>query len=130
MKPGLCHVSLMLTGPLESGSPEGNGAAPGKALPPWLLRQGITSISSAAGPKQGGPLTPAGAGGSTLTGAAPSTGDPVASEEEDQKRIEVRCDTHASKYHFWVFCSPAVWHHILLMQMWFALLQCATSLVF
>lgn len=59
---------------------------PGKALPPWLLRQGITSTSSAAGGLAGTPLAQAGVGANA--GVGPS-GKVIPSEEEDQKRIEV-----------------------------------------
>ena len=59
---------------------------PGKALPPWLLRQGITSTSNSAGGPAGTPSVQTGVG--TSAGASPS-GAGVPSEEDDQKRIEV-----------------------------------------
>ena len=71
----------------DAGNAEGREAVPGKALPPWLLRQGITSTSSAAGGLAGSPLAQAGVGASA--GVGPS-GEVIPSEEEDQKRIEVR----------------------------------------
>ena len=84
---------LLVSGP-DAGNAEGSEAVPGKALPPWLLRQGITSTSSAAGGQGGTPLLQAGVGASA--GAAIS-GEAVLSEEEDQKRIEV-CYRHCYSY--------------------------------
>lgn len=79
-------LATLVSGP-DAGTAEGSEAVPGKALPPWLLRQGITS-TSAAGGQAGTPLLQAGAGAS---GGAVTSGEAILSEEEDQKRIEVCC---------------------------------------
>lgn len=79
-------LATLVSGP-DAGSADGNEAVPGKALPPWLLRQGITSTSSAGGGQAGTPLLQAGVG---ANGAATSD-EVILSEEEDQKRIEVCC---------------------------------------
>lgn len=79
----------MVSGP-DAGTAEGSETLPGKALPPWLLRQGITSTSSARGGQAGTPLLQAGVGAS---GGAVTSGEAILSEEEDQKRIEVCCFT-------------------------------------
>ena len=83
----ICTIDLapMVSG-ADAGNAEGREAVPGKALPPWLLRQGITSTSNAAGGLAGTPQ--AGVGASA--GVGPS-GEVGPSEEEDQKKIEVRC---------------------------------------
>ncbi|KAL3159245.1 hypothetical protein ABBQ32_011215 [Trebouxia sp. C0010 RCD-2024] len=78
------QVEVNLAGP-DAGTAEGSETLPGKALPPWLLRQGITSTSSARGGQAGTPLLQAGVGAS---GGAVTSGEAILSEEEDQKRIE------------------------------------------
>ena len=70
----------------DAGTSEADAAAPGKALPPWLLRQGITSTSTASAGQPRHPLTQNGAGSSIGAGAADET---TQSAEEDQKKIEV-----------------------------------------
>ena len=72
----------MLSGADGEANAEANEAATQKALPPWMLRQGITSIAS-GGPPPAGPVTQA------ASGAAAGSSSEGISSEEDQKRIEV-----------------------------------------
>ena len=73
----------------DVGTVDADGAAPGKALPPWLLRQDISSTSGASGGQSRNPLTQAGVAASASLGTSAPTSEAIASEEEEQKRIEV-----------------------------------------
>lgn len=79
---------------------EASGAGPQKALPPWMLRQGITSTSNASGGTQMGAVLLQAAAAATGSSAGLSTSSEVVASEEDQKRIEVgSCSFHAYDVH-------------------------------
>ncbi|KAL0030019.1 hypothetical protein WJX79_001186 [Trebouxia sp. C0005] len=76
------QVEVQLEGANGGASEEASGPAAQKALPPWMLRQGITSTSSASGGQPlGAPFTQANGPG------VGSSNDAIASEK-DQKEIE------------------------------------------
>ena len=80
------NASFYFAGAVQEGAAEANGAAQQKALPPWMLRQGITSTSAPSGAQLSGtPLVLA----SAAAVAAGANGSEVISAEEDRKRIEV-----------------------------------------
>ena len=76
-------LKVVPSGADGGASAEASGPATQKALPPWMLRQGITSTSTAPGGQPLGPpfMQANGAG-------VGSTNDAIASEK-DQKEIEV-----------------------------------------
>ena len=84
----VCHIINVLTGANGEANAEANEAATQKALPPWMLRQGITSIAPGGLPLAG-PVSQAASSAAAAIGAAAGNSSEGLSSEEDQKRIEV-----------------------------------------
>lgn len=79
-------LEITPSGANGGASAEASGPATQKALPPWMLRQGITSTSAAPGGQPlGAPFMQAAAANDAGVG---SSNDAIASEK-DQKEIEV-----------------------------------------
>lgn len=78
-----CLLAIVPSGADGGASAEASGPATQKALPPWMLRQGITSTTTAPG---GQPL---GAPFMHANGAGVGSSNDAIASEKGQKEIEV-----------------------------------------
>ncbi len=85
-----CKINHTFCSPGANGeaTAEASAAAAVKALPPWMLRQGITSTSAAPTEQQMG--TPVGQAATAVAARNGASTSEVIASEEDQKRIEVQ----------------------------------------
>ena len=87
------NVSFCSAGAAQEGAAGANEAAQQKALPPWMLRQGITSTSASSSAQHSGAqhsgTSLMQASSAAVAAGSGANGSEVSSAEEDRKRIEV-----------------------------------------